>query len=143
MIVGIILRLIGPKLFAAIPWRMLAVVALLAGLASLYWALDNAAYHRGVAAERVLWVAADAKAAAIAARIKAQRDADAAAAVVADSERARLAALRIAPIIEKATRYAKTPAARAICVDAVGRLLEQQAIDAAHAGTPRASSPRR
>ena len=143
MIVGIILRIIGPKLFAAIPWRLLTVVALLAGLASLYWALDNAAYHRGFKADRVLWIAADAKAAKVAATIKAQRDADAASAVVADAERTRLAALKIAPIIEKATRYAQTPAARARCVDAIGRVLEQQAIDAARARAPRAAGPRR
>ena len=111
-------------------WKPLA--AGLLAVAALVW-FNHAAEQRGALAERQIWQARAARAAAAAIAQAQNRTSDREAALVAASQRARRYADARHPIAQEVIRYVQSPAAAAACPDAAGVHIGQASIDAANA----------
>ncbi|TFU05647.1 hypothetical protein EUV02_01025 [Polymorphobacter arshaanensis] len=111
-------------------WKPLAAGVL--AIAALVW-FNHAAEQRGALAERQIWQARAARAAAAAIAQAQTRTAQREAALVAASERARRYADARKPIAQEVIRYVQSPAAATACPDAVGVHIGQASIDAANA----------
>jgi len=120
-------------------WPALAAVAVLLAI----WAWGNARFNAGVAKERAAWEQEASRLRAIAVTEALARVTAVNAAHDADTQRNAALERLLAPINDKVNDYAKSPNGRAVCLSADGRLLAQQAIDAANASIASGSSARR
>ena len=120
-------------------WPVLAVI----GIAISLWAWGNARFDAGVAKERAKWQEVVARERAIAATEALARAAAVNAAHDADTQRNAALERLLAPINDKVNNYAKSPNGRAVCPSHDGRLLAQQAIDAANASIAASPGARR
>ena len=103
----------------------------------------DAVINEAVLKERTAWEQEASRLRAVAATEALARVAAVNAAHDADTQRNAALERLLAPINDKVNDYAKSPNGRAVCLSADGRLLAQQAIDAANASIAASPGARR